>query len=292
MINFSIPGFCTKRQLNINLLSYIDMHREYFSDDVRIASCYDSYPCIWNGGRGVFGDYSDGDISIITMFYNSKKISLRYTFTNLLLEEKHLNDLDGNKILKVTSQNATIQNGVNTASLLLKNYIKEKYPEYYHLVSTTLCKKDINEINKLSKENIVVPDYSLNNNFDFLSKLENKDNIEILVGEACIDNCPRRSEHYTHISKVQLSKRFNEDYWDCPFLCERYNYYEILPTRNHYISIDDIRNKYVPLGFTNFKISGRSDNYINLIEKYVNYLVKPEFKDRVRNDLLIIAFNQ
>ena len=56
--------------------------------------------------------------------------------------------------------------------------------------------------------------------------------------------------------------------------------------RNHYVSIDDIRNTYLPLGINKFKIGGRHDSKVNLIENYVNYLVKPEYRDDIRNKLL------
>ena len=61
--------------------------------------------------------------------------------------------------------------------------------------------------------------------------------------------------------------------------------------RDHYVSIDDIRDVYLPLGINKFKISGRSDHPVNIIENYVNYFVKPEYRDTVRNKLLITYWN-
>ena len=283
VIEFSIPGLYVKSFFNMTFLSYMEEHRNYFYDDVRITSCYGSFPCVWNGGRVVNGDFSEEDSLMILLFLNSKGISLRYTFTNFNINN-YLDDEIGNKILSLTSQYGLIQNGVNSSSNLFRSYVQENYPNIYHLISTTLAKTDISEINELSKDYIVVPDYSLNNNFSELSKLTNKENIEILVGEACIDNCPNRQEHYRFLSTYQQKK--DDEVWRCPHGCEEYLYYDITK-RDHYISIEDIRDKYVPLGFVNFKISGRTDNYINLTEKYVNYLVKPEFKDIVRNEILI-----
>ena len=64
----------------------------------------------------------------------------------------------------------------------------------------------------------------------------------------------------------------------CPYGCEGYFYYDVPVIRDHYVTIDDIREVYMPLGINKFKISGRNDSPVNVIENYVNYLVKPEFK--------------
>ena len=45
---------------------------------------------------------------------------------------------------------------------------------------------------------------------------------------------------------------------------------------------EDIYNKYVPMGYENFKIEGRSVPDINVLETYMYYMVKPEYRDRAR----------
>ena len=101
----------------------MDANRDLFYDDVKITSCYDSFPCIWNGGRIKFGDFSDDEVRNTVLLYNSRGISLRYTFTNCLLEEKHLDDKNGNTILDITRKYQLIPNGVNINSPLLMKYI-------------------------------------------------------------------------------------------------------------------------------------------------------------------------
>ena len=49
-----------------------------------------------------------------------------------------------------------------------------------------------------------------------------------------------------------------------------------------YISPEAIFEKYVPLGFNNFKIEGRTGNLFNLIESYCLWLMKPEKRDEGR----------
>ena len=50
---------------------------------------------------------------------------------------------------------------------------------------------------------------------------------------------------------------------------------------DNYISPEDIINKYVPLGFSHFKISGRGD-LARMIEEVVRYLIKEEYQEDVR----------
>ena len=53
-----------------------------------------------------------------------------------------------------------------------------------------------------------------------------------------------------------------------------------------HISPDDIWNKYVPMGFSQFKIEGRSSETLNLLEHYMYYMIKPEYKDIARYTFL------
>lgn len=284
IIEFSIPGFYSKEKENLIFFDYYYANRDHFYDDIKISSCYGCFPCIWNGGRRIVGDVDDTYIGQTVLYYNQKGISLRFTFTNNQLKEEHLKDEKCNHILELTRMYGLIENGITVASPILKDYLTNNYPDFYQVLSTTLAKNNIEEINRLSKNNLIVPYYGLNNDFDRLSQLENKDNIEILLGDLCVDNCPYRDEHYKTISKSQL---YNYDiYFQCPHRGKVYKCYVDTMKTKHYVTIDDIRNKYLPLGINKFKIAGRQDTYVDLFEKYVNYFAKPEYRDRVRNMLL------
>ena len=171
----------------------------------------------------------------------------------------------------------------------MKDYIEKNYPQFYTMWSTTICEKDIDKINELSKDNILVLDYNLNNNFDLLKQLKYPHNIEILVCESCISNCPNREQHYIHESNCQL---YNESGgFNCPWPLN--NFYEhnhfLLP---HRVDIENIRNNYLPLGIDKFKIMGRGRPYWEAIENYVNYFVKPEYKDEIRIELFRLMQGQ
>ena len=63
--------------------------------------------------------------------------------------------------------------------------------------------------------------------------------------------------------------------------CELRSLYDIQSLSRH-ISPDDIWEKYVPMGFTQFKIEGRTFDLFNLMEHYLYYMVKPECKEQAR----------
>lgn len=54
----------------------------------------------------------------------------------------------------------------------------------------------------------------------------------------------------------------------------------------NYIPSEDIWEKYVPMGFSNFKIEGRTGNVFSIVDNYVNYMCKPEARDEARYTLL------
>ena len=50
--------------------------------------------------------------------------------------------------------------------------------------------------------------------------------------------------------------------------------------------LEDMKlDKYMELGFNNFKIEGRVLMGANVLESYVYYMVKPEHRDRIRLEL-------
>lgn len=287
-ILFSIPDFYNYFNLNLGLVNLMEQYPGYFRDNVVIDSMYGTFPgCIWNSGRTQFGGATYENIVATIAQINQKGISIRFTFTNKFITEKNLfEDHYGNTILQLANNG---MNGVNVSTPEFAGYIRKNYPNLYLLWSTTKGIKTVEEVNALSEDRILVPPYTMNNTDD-IKKFEHPENIELLACEACIDHCPNRAAHYEDLATAQMlrpSKAFK-----CPHGCEQYYYYETIPGRNHYISYDKMVDTYLPLGINKFKISGRNDNVINVIERYVEYFPKPEYKDTVRNHLLIDYFQQ
>lgn len=288
MIEFSIPGFYHQKDVNNILFDLLDEHRNMFYDDIIINSSYDSFPCIWNGGRYIpMEDIKEETIKNIINKYNNRGISIRHTFTNKYINETNINDYIGNCILNI-SNDGSIKNGVNTNNNYFRDYIKQNYNNLYVIYSTTGRIKDIDMINNISKDELIIPDYSINNKFEIIEHLEHPENIEFVTAEHCVENCPYRSLHYDIVSKQQMGLSYKNVISCCPDqkdikdITKVFNYYTIVTKRKHFIGIDDIRNKYLPLGFNKFKLSGRTDNPISLIEKYVDFFVKPEYRDTIR----------
>ena len=54
-----------------------------------------------------------------------------------------------------------------------------------------------------------------------------------------------------------------------------------------FIGIDDIKNIYVPHGFTQFKIEGRSLGSAVILEFLLYYMTKPEYRLKVREEIYL-----
>ncbi len=289
-IRFHIPNFVNFYYPNLLLVKMIKEYPQYFIDGLEIGSVYGEFPpSLWNGGRSTAGICTNkNDIKQILKSFNDLGVPCRFTYTNPMLEKKHLSDKHCNMCL------ALANNGLNEVivfSDILEKYIRTNYPKY-KLVSST-CKQ-IRDLDTLQAElekdySLVVLDYNWNNKYEDLQKINRKDKCEVLVNPCCQPNCQRRGEHYQFIGKQQIdyvthmNKYPNVPYkfqsFDCNFTANSIFDVEKLST---YVSQKDILEKYVPMGFNNFKIEGRSFHLFNLIETYMQYMAKPEYRDEAR----------
>ncbi len=136
-INYHLPSFTEHFSLNILLDSYMKNYSERFRDGIKIASVYGNFSgALWNGGRNVSGKYDRSINEKIMKEFNSRGIPLRFTFTNPLIEEKHLSDKVCNDILKMADNG---MNEVIVMSPILEQYIRENYPGYK--ITSSTCKQ-------------------------------------------------------------------------------------------------------------------------------------------------------
>ncbi len=297
---FHIPDFWKHWELNLNLIDKIREHPEMFYDGIEIASCYGCFaPALWNGGRAVGGYTSIEQIQKTIKLFNERGVPIRYTFTNPTITERDLRDGFCNRLCRFAN------NGFNEIIVnvpCLEKYIREKYPKY-PLISSTV--KQIEDFDALMEElkkdyKLVVLDYNWNNDFNNLEKIpkELRERCEILINPYCIPHCKRRTEHYKVLGECQrkcsrnpisLPRRGVEDPMKAAsqFDCRNttYNFYQVQQYSN-FVSREDLYNRYLDMGFCNFKIEGRVIHTANVIESYVYYLVKPEYRDRLRLELL------
>ena len=292
-IYFHIPDFTRHFNLNFMLLMLMKKFPDCFRDGVQIASMYGEFPSSqWNGGRCMGGIFEKKQIKQIIQMLNQEGISLRYTFTNPLIEEQHLDDPHCNDCLKM-AETPDKRNGVILTSPVLEAYIRSHYPGFQ--ITSSTCKQ-ITDYDKLVEEldkdyDYVVLDYNFNNQWETLEQLPHKEKVELLVNAVCPPACPRRHEHYQYLARTQLrysehlktkgpqAAFHNPERFTCPH-SERL-LYDTTGFSTH-ITPDDIYEKYVPMGFRNFKIEGRSGLSFNVMETYIYYLVKPEYRDKIR----------
>lgn len=296
-ILYSIPDFFNYYTLNMRLLTMMREHPGWFRDNVVIESMYGTFPgIIWNGGRTQFGSTTFENMMQTIGSLNQSGISVRFTFTNGKLMGRHFKDYYGNKALSIanelsgkfsTADGTPVTNGVNVNVDAFGDFIQNNYPNLYLLWSTTKGVKTAEEINTMSEDRLTVIPYQMNNT-DIIDKFIHPENLELLCCESCIDKCPDRQKHYEDLSMAQLLEPSQG--FKCPHGCENYYYYDNIPKRKHYISPETIETMYLPRGINKFKLSGRNDNVINVIERYVTFLAKEEYKDEVRNHLLLDQF--
>lgn len=289
-IKFHLPDFYGNIKMNLAFADMIKERPEYFRDDIEIASSYGCFPpAAWNGGRTVIGAVRREGIEKTIQEYNSRGIPIRYTFTNPMVTEKHLRDPFCNMIARVA------ENGLNEIIVnvpILEEYIRKNYPKYPLISSTVKQLEDKDALlAELEKDyKLVVLDYNWNNRFDELDKLPHKDRIELLINPYCTPHCARRGLHYEFLGKRQFEhnlqvfgkdplKPIDRKEFACPNMS--LDFYEIMQF-DTFISADDIYQRYVPMGYSNFKIEGRMMHPADILESYVYYLAKPEHRDRLR----------
>lgn len=281
MIYYSLPGIDEFKKLNIWFLELYRAERICFFDDVIIDNIYGSVPgVIWNGGRNSpIYPLAIREIQELFDTYKEYGVKLRFTFTNALLSTKELSDKYANEVLGLIAKN----NGeITIKSDLLKSYIRENYSDIVMVSSTTKCILDLEELNNELSEDykLVVLDFRKNADFDFLKKIKKPHKIELLVNEDCFSGCTQRERHYRDISEnILLYDRMPDTEYYCPGKCkDLYDSFKQETT----IKADDLYGKYYNMGFCHAKLRGRRSDYYDVLESYIYYLIKPQYRDRIR----------
>ena len=283
---FHLPGLYEFYDFYSEFLPVYFNHKEFFFDWCKIGSIYGApKDCLWSGGRTSDADTSNKDVLDLIKEY---KISARLTFSNSLLNETNFKDLKCNNLCNLFNDE---NNGIIIYSDLLLDYIKEHYPKFYFVSSTT--KVIINFEGLLIELNnkdfkYVVPDFRLNKAFDKFESLNQsqKDKMEFLCNECCYIGCKERKQCYENVSRKNLGLEPINDVCKAPDLDYGYSFSKAKKNPS-FISLDDIKNKYMPLGFSNFKIEGRGLGSALLLEFILYYMTKPEYQINVRELLYL-----
>lgn len=279
MVKYIIPGFYEHADINLKLIDLMKTNPEIFNDNTEIHASYGNFQhCIFDGGR-IFPDLVQASKEVvdnIILDYNKRGIKVRYVFTNNQLKETDYYDRFANIILEEGNNG---MNEIVIADSGLENYIREHYNNYNFISSTTKCLTNPQDLKKeLGKDNyyMVCLDYNLNHNKKLLESLssEEKNKCEFLVNAICVSGCPNRKEHYrlNSISNLQYGRKYQME--ECNI---RYSgiHPKVLSQPNN-ITVNEIYNYYEPLGFSYFKIEGRTWSDMDLILTYANFMVKPD----------------
>ena len=288
-IYYHLPGLFEFYEFYKVFLKLFNEHREYFYEWCEIGSIYGApADCIWGGGRVGFGDADPADVAKLMREYN---ISSRLTFSNSLITEEHLSDKKCNKLCSLFEKNGNVQNGVIIYSDLLLDYIHKKYPDFYFVSTTT---KVITSFDRFEDElgrkeyRYVVPDFRLNKKLDRLNALtdEQKEKVEFLCNECCSFACRDRKACYENVSRKSLGEDCEDHICTSPQASRGYRFSDAMDNPA-YIGTDEIRKVYAPNGFRHFKIEGRSLGSAVVFEELLYYMVKPECRLKVREEVYL-----
>ena len=291
-VYWHLPGLYTCRLLNQVILNMMKDYPEAFRGGYRVGSVYGTFPgAIWNGGRTIIGIVDQSEMKRVLDQYNARGIPVRFTWTNSLLEEKHVYDTYCNLIMKLAD------NGLNQVlvnSPALEEYIRREYPGYKLISSTTkrLTKPEQLQAEMEKDYFLEVLDYDLNHDEKVLKSLEPQaGRVEILVNEICVPGCKLRTQHYLHQSRKQLEYDMSS-----PFVCPNRTYetgFQDCMKRPAFLTNEQIA-EYIDRGFVNFKIAGRGLPQDFVKESYLYFLVKEEQRDFIRGkiDALFAQFRQ
>ncbi|MCI7131324.1 MAG: hypothetical protein MSA09_12405 [Lachnospiraceae bacterium] len=296
-IYYHLPGLFEFYELYRVFLPLFRAHREYFYDWCEIGSIYGApADCIWGGGRTSFGEADPQNVLALTKEYG---ISARLTFSNSLLRQEHLLDRKCNDLCRMFEENSEafdgasngVSNGVIVHSDLLSEHLKKNYPGLYLVSSTTKVLTDFEGfLGEVNREDFwyVVPDFRLNKAFDQLNTLSKrqKDKVEFLCNECCFIGCKDRKRCYETVSRKNLGESCPEHHCAAPDGENGYRFSRAMKNPA-FIGIDDIKNVYVPMGFSNFKIEGRGLGSALVLEFLLYYMTKPEYQLHVREEIYL-----
>lgn len=253
--HYHLPGLFEFYELYRLFLPLYREHREYFHDWCDIGSLYGApADCLWGGGRVGFGDAEPREALALAHAYG---ISARLTFSNSLLRPEHLEDRRCHALCR------QLQNGdgVIVASDLLLQELRERYPHLYLVSSTT---KVLTEREALLREldrpefRYVVPDFRHNPDLSLWQSLTQprRDKVELLCNECCAFDCRDRKRCYESVSRGSLGEPGPEHRCTAPHGGEGYRFSQAMENPG-YIGPEAIRDRYLPLGISHFKLEGR-----------------------------------
>ena len=284
---YHLPGLFEFYELYSVFLPLFRRHREYFYEWCEIGAIYGApAECIWGGGRVGGGGRKPEEVLELMEEYG---ISARLTFSNSLLGKEHLADPRCNALCALFETGK--KNGVIVHSDLLLSYLTANYPGLYFVSSTTKVLTDFRQfLDEVNREEFlyVVPDFRLNKALDKWRTLSEyqKEKVEFLCNECCWFGCQDRKLCYEAVSRRNLGENAWEHRCKAPDAKEGYRFSKAMANPG-FICTKDIKEIYLPMGFSHFKIEGRGLGSALILEFLLYYMTKPEYQLHVRESIYL-----
>jgi hypothetical protein len=272
-MKFSLSGF---DDLNFQIVREMENNSFLFNEGIEIDNFFGTFNNIpWNGGRIDVGVPTRlSEVETFVKRVNDLGIGVRFTFSNLLLEKKHLGDYYANEVCEIAHNE---MNSITIGSDILREYMRKTYPKYKLVSSITRVNRDIN----WTKEQLELFDYVVlpieyNRKLKLIDSLPHKEKIEILVNESCVPFCKIKSQHYIASSRDNLSlSGYNDglEYGECPMNDPNIENTKVL-TWEEILELNNI-------GIENFKFLGRKLLFLHRYQDILNTFIKPEHRQEV-----------
>lgn len=200
---------------------------------------------------------------------------IRLNCANIFLEKQDFEDAINNTILTLCHD---ASNGVELCDFDLLEFIKERYPNYRFIFSKEadlvepLTVEIINALHDKNAFKLISLPTRFSKDLDMLKELKSRRDIELTVNSLCNLKCPNHAncQHNQHAHQYNYSG---------------VNPYLTCPKRNMYqdshilISLEEIIEKYAPIGITHFRldegIDGPQDKILIFL---IRYFIKSEYQ--------------
>ena len=279
-VKFILPGMYEHAELNLRLIRLMKQNPDLFRPNVEVGAVYGNFQfCVFDGGR-IFNAYrhtTREEMESIVKEYNSLGVPVRLIFTNPMVTPEIYQNRFGQAVLDVcrSPMNEIVVNNPE-----FENYLRENYPEFGFISSTTKCLNTssmfLEELDKDYK--MICLDYNLNKNKKMLDGIDKKDRnkCEFLINAICPPGCPNRKDHYrlNGLHSMNYGKPYATQ--DCPIF--ENTLHPAQCTNRNNLSPEEIYENYAPKGFVNFKLEGRTLGIMENLCNYVKYMVKPEYQ--------------
>lgn len=284
MVYFELPDSATNRPINIRLCNLLTSRTDLFYPNVAVEAVFGCPPhCIWNGGciHLPGGQMDLNEIEALFSSYRRIHIPYRLTFTNRLLEQRHLLDTYGNAIAACGN---TEGNSIIVASDLMEQYIQNYYHAYTIIQSICRVYQTQAQLDKALTQHLVCLPVKYNRDWSYLSQMQNPGNAILLVNEYCpISDCAYCKDHYESFNRLSLY--MDRDHMNCQYKILRSEMDQAGTYPPHHIFPTDYA-RYEAIGITHFKLNGRASTEEQLVALYCRYFAKPEHHSTVRSLLL------